>query len=362
MDPDHETNTRDVYARIVDRCDAGSPFAVAVVLQAQGSTPCPTGARAIFDATGLVCGTIGGGPVEAEAQRRAGMALQRSRLEIFDFNLEGGNPDDGTPICGGRLRVLIDPQASRHRTVYTAAAEARHQRCPGVLLTFLRGHTPEQVEMQFLQDPVTGQTIPAPGAEFVRSTLREEKSARFAGEEGDDKAPVEILVEPVVPRPRLLIVGGGHVGQAVAFQADFVGFETVVLDDREEFTRPERFPRGVQAFAGDMVQSLARFPLEKRTSIVILTRGHQLDAAVLAACVRTPAGYIGMIGSRRKISLMRQDFIDRGLATEKEFDRVHAPVGLNLGAVTVAEIALSIVAQLVAVRRRGKASRSLKGL
>ena len=155
----------------------------------------------------------------------------------------------------------------------------------------------------------------------------------------------------------LLIVGGGHVGQAVAAQASVVDFEVTVLDDRPEFTAPDLFPEGVATRCGTIAQEVAGFPFSPDTCVVIVTRSHRCDAEALAACLRQPAAYLGMIGSRRKVALMRQDFIESGKATAAEFDRVYAPIGLDIGSVTVPEIAASIVAQLIAVRRTGQAPR-----
>jgi len=163
----------------------------------------------------------------------------------------------------------------------------------------------------------------------------------------------EVLIEPVISRPVLLIAGGGHVGQAVAAQAIAVGFDVIVMDDRREFTRGDLFAEGVATRCGDVVDEIGKFDISDDTYIVIVTRGHQHDIDALRACIHSPAGYIGMIGSERKVSMIRKRFIESNVATAEEFDRVYAPIGVDIGALTVPEIATSIVAQLVAVRRRG---------
>lgn len=164
---------------------------------------------------------------------------------------------------------------------------------------------------------------------------------------------VQVLVEPVTPPPLLLIAGGGHVGQALARQGALVGFDVLVVDDRSEFTDPALFGPGVRTRCGDIARELARFPVAADTYIAIVTRGHQHDRAALAACIRSPAAYIRMIGSRRKVAMVRQDLLESGAATEAELGRVCAPIGLDIGAETVPEIAASIVAELIAVRRGG---------
>ena len=152
----------------------------------------------------------------------------------------------------------------------------------------------------------------------------------------------------------MLIVGGGHVGQAVAQQATWLGFDVTVLDDRTEFAQANRFPVGTKVICGQICGEVERFPKDKDSYIVIVSRGHRPDAEALDGCIHSEPAYIGMIGSRRKAGLLRKHFLESGLATEDEFDRVFAPIGLDIGAVTVEEIATSIMAQVVAVRRKGR--------
>jgi len=352
----------DLCRTVADAADRGEAFAVALVLEAEGSTPCKAGARAVLDARGAVRGTIGGGGVEAEAQRRAVEVLAGGCPVVFEFALEGGALRDHQPICGGRMRVLVDPTAARHRDAYAAAAEARHRRERGVLLTAVRGTAPPAVAVRFLAEGDIGAQAGFPGAEAVRAALeREEPALLVAAPAAATGERLEVLVEPLVARPVLVIAGGGHIGQALAAQAALVGFDVAVIDDRPEFASPERFPEGTVLRCGRAGEELAALPLGAETYVVIVTRGHQHDAEALAACLGRPAAYVGMIGSRRKVALMREAFLASGRATAAEFDRAYAPIGLDIGAVTVPEIATSITAQLVAVRRRGSAARMPAG-
>ena len=168
---------------------------------------------------------------------------------------------------------------------------------------------------------------------------------------------MRIFLSPVLPRPVLLIVGGGHVGQAVAVQANVVGFEIVVIDDRPEFTQASLFPAAAKTICSDPARALVELPLDRGTFVVIVTRGHQQDAAALRSCIGHNLAYIGMIGSRRKVPLLRRQFVESGWATPSQFDTVYAPIGLDIGARTVPEIATSIVAQLIQVRRTGSSLR-----
>lgn len=343
----------DLLRALVARAGEGRPFALAVVLKADGSTPCKAGAKAIVDAEGAIHGTIGGGRVEAETQRRAAEILGAGRALVLDFDLESGTVDRGDPICGGAMRILIDPGAAGHRAAYELAAATRDRRGRGVLLTTVAGAEPRDVTVEFLPEETIPDDLGFPGAESVRAALRREAAALFVSERA------EVLVEPLSPKPVLVIVGGGHVGQALAAQAGLVGFDLVVIDDRPEFTRPELFPDGTATRCGPIGEEVARFPFDADTYVVIATRGHRHDAEALAACLGRPAAYVGMIGSRRKVAMMRKEFVDAGRSTRVEIDRVYAPIGLDIGSVTVPEIAASVVAQLIAVRRCGTAPRIL---
>lgn len=354
-----------IHREIVEFIDTGRRFALALILKAEGSTPRDAGVKAIIDDTGKIFGTIGGGDVEAEAQRRAVEACKSGRPVVFDINLH--ESVDAGPICGGSMRVLIDPTVAKDRECYARAAEALEHRERGVLITTARIGAETEVAVEWY--PEAGGkngvqstrsrtdslgTVPIlPDAETVRSCLTREIVRLFVADSSEPDVSTEVLVQPVIPRPVLLIVGGGHVGQAVARQAVLIGFDVTVIDDRPEFANPARFPEGVTARCGDIAKKLADFPIGKDTYVVIVTRGHRHDAEALGACIHAPAAYIGMIGSKRKVGLIRKNIIECGVATEEDLDRVFAPIGLDIGAVTVPEIAASIVAQLTAVRRRG---------
>ncbi len=353
---DRDYRPTDVHRKAVEFAERGREFAVALVLKAEGSTPRKAGAKAVIDENGSIWGTVGGGKVEAECQRRAIEACKTKRPVIFDFYLEGAAATDDAPICGGTMRILIDPTAAKGRTTYSQVAEALQTRERGVLLTTIRTVKETEVTAQWFAEKSIPSDASFPGSEAIRSCLARETPQLFVEDSASPAARLEVFVEPVIPKPLLLIVGAGHIGQALALQATLIGFDVVVMDDRPEFTNPALFPDGVTTRCGDIAEEVANFPVAGDTYIVVVTRGHKHDAEALKACIHAPAAYIGMIGSRRKVALIRKDFIETGVATEEEFDRVFAPIGLDIGAVTVPEIATSITAQLIAVRRRGSPS------
>lgn len=348
----------DVYRAVVSCADRGIGFVVALVLRADGSSPCRAGARAVLGDGGIVlAGTVGGGAAESQAQRRSIEVLRQGRPQVMDFQLHGDDVEGAEPICGGRMRLLLDPTAAHSRVAYAEAVWARQRRERGLLLTMVAGSETLRVTVQFVTEAAVPTWCGFPGIATLQEALkREEPQLAILDSQGPTEH-LEVLVEPLLPKPRLLILGGGHVGQAVATQACLVGFDIEVIDDRPEFTRPDLFPGGTMTHCGPVEAQLARHSFGADTYVVIVTRGHQHDGAALRACIRQPVAYLGMIGSRRKVAILREDFLRSGWATAEEFDRVYAPIGLDLGSQTVPEIATSIVAQLIAVRRRGQAPR-----
>ena len=345
----------DIHQRVLEFIDSGRPFVVAVVLSAEGSTPREAAVRAVIDQTGKIYGTVGGGLVEAEAQRRAIEVCRTKRPEVFEMRFQGAGRADDMPICGGSMRILLDPTAAKDKACFAQAVEAARRRQRGVMLTTARSAKHVEVTSVWFPADQIPADVPFPGAANVRSCLARETPELFVETSGSPKAVTEVLVEPMIPKPLLLIAGGGHVGQAVALAADIAGFDATVIDDRPEFTDLALFPPQTKALCGDIPKEIAALATAGQTYIVIVTRGHKLDAQTLEVCIHAPVAYIGMIGSKRKVGLIRENFVGSGLATQEEFDRVFSPIGLDIGAVTVPEIAASIVAELIAVRRIGAA-------
>jgi len=169
---------------------------------------------------------------------------------------------------------------------------------------------------------------------------------------------VEIFVEPILPQPMLYLFCGGHVSMAVAKAANAAGFAIGVVDDREAFANPQRFPAAQEVFTS-YEDAFAKIQPNASTYLVIVTRGHKEDMRVLAWAARTEARYVGMIGSKRKVLSVYKALEKEGYKPE-EFERIYAPMGLEIGALSPEEIAISIVAELIAVRRNAAASAAHK--
>ncbi|HYL96981.1 MAG TPA: XdhC/CoxI family protein, partial [Terriglobales bacterium] len=165
---------------------------------------------------------------------------------------------------------------------------------------------------------------------------------------------LDIFIEPVLPVPVLYLFGAGHVAVNLYKVAHNAGFDVIVVDDRETYANRERFPEAREIHADDFDQTMAKLAPNESAYIVIVTRGHRDDMRVLRWAVQTPARYIGMIGSKRKVIAIYHELEKEGLSPEL-FERVHAPVGLDIGAVTPEEIAVAITAELIALRRYSEA-------
>jgi len=169
-----------------------------------------------------------------------------------------------------------------------------------------------------------------------------------------EPASVEVSVEPMLPPPRLIIVGAGHIAVPLAQLAKVLDFEVTVIDDRSRFASRERFPDADAVIVDDFRRAIEAQEITLWTYLVLVTRGHEHDEATLQRVVGSPAPYIGMIGSRRRVLLVFQRLAEQGVP-ERFIDRIYAPVGLDIGSRTPEEIALAILAEIVNVRRSGKA-------
>ncbi len=346
-------NSAEVFLKTKELIDNDESFAIALVLNSEGSTPRKAGARAIITRTGKIYDTIGGGAVESETLSRAVESCKSKKTFLFDFQLQGTDREDDVPICGGNMRILIDPLVDKHKNTFKQVAEAIKDRKKGIMLASINYTQDLQVDYQWFPHDSIPSNMGFPGLEKIYSCLQSE-TPEFVIESTKNLAVEKaVFVEPIIPKPLLVIAGGGHIGQALAIQADLVGFDIMVLDDRPEFTNPKLFPINATAIYGDIKQQLTKIPAEKNTFIVIVTRGHKNDAEALEVCINKPFIYIGMIGSKRKVTLIRDNFIQSGLCSSEQFDKIFSPIGINIGAVTVPEIASSITAELIAVRRKG---------
>jgi xanthine dehydrogenase accessory factor len=345
-----------IYASVAARLAKKRRFALAVIIGAQGSVPQGVGAAAIFTPRGLSEGTVGGGALEAAVGRKAAAALRRGRPLVAHFALGGETPAAGSPICGGRVGVLIDPRPESDASVFLRLGRSLAAHRGGVLVT--SGRVTASDGLVLRRDWIAAGSRSPSDRDIVKALAGGEarlvvfKAGSPSGPGGGEETGREFLfLEPVVPPERLVIAGAGHIGRAVCHLGRLLEFEVTIVDDRRAFANRKNLPDADRIIRADIGKALRSFPFDRDAFVVIVTRGHARDADALRACVRSEAGYIGMVGSRTKVGLMRREFLARGWATAREFDRVRAPIGLAIGSRTVPEIAVSIAAQLIQARR-----------
>jgi xanthine dehydrogenase accessory factor len=166
---------------------------------------------------------------------------------------------------------------------------------------------------------------------------------------------LNVFVEPILPQPRAIIFGAGHVSKSLSKVASLAGFATVIVDDREQFANRDRFPEADEVHAGEYENVFSQLQVTDSCYLVIVTRGHRDDLRVLRWAIHTPARYVSMIGSRRKVLGVMKELEKEGVPRHA-FDRLFAPMGLDIGAVSPEEIAVSVVAEMIAVRRNPSSS------
>ena len=340
-----------IYMRISEIVRKKQRFALAVVLEAKGSAPQGAGASALFTSKKLIAGTVGGGAIEADVRKKASSALRTAVPLVAGYSLKGKAAGE-SGICGGEVRVLIDPCPEKHQNVFDELARSLEAGRPGVLATMVIPRFGGRIALK--RDWIAAKARSALDNEIVDSFS--DGAPRLAKlRVGRDSGAAEeelLFIEPVFPPSRLVIVGAGHIGRAVSHLGRLLDFEVTVIDDRRQFADRKNLPDADRIIRADFAKALGTVPFTQDTYVVIATRGHEHDAEALRACVRSNAGYIGLVGSRTKIALMREEFLTKRWATLPQFDRIHGPVGLAIGSKTVQEIAVSIAAELARERQR----------
>ncbi len=345
---------RDLIRQLLDSIQSGQPVAYCRLVETRGSTPQKAGALMLVYEDGSQAGTLGGGCVEAEVKRRAIAVLGGGKATVCQFQLDSDYGWDDGLICGGRMQILVEPFSNTAAPVYFQKLGELTRQGRGLTEAIVFDAAASQLAAptSYLFDEhdelVMGQHqsnngIPVP--DLVRANLRplSDRPRPYAAH--------GIAYLPTLPRCRLVIVGGGHVGKAVAHLAAELDFDVWVVDDREEYVSEERFPTAERRIHGSIDHVLPNLDITRDTYCLIVTRGHNHDEQALYHLVNRSARYVGLIGSRRKIKMIFDDLLDEGIAAES-LSEVFAPLGIDIGSQTVPEIAVSICAELVSHRNR----------
>jgi len=346
---------KNIYASLCEELEKRRLLLATIVLT-EGSSPQVPGASALFSNKRLLAGTLGGGIMEAQAQVKAAELMQTGQSSLERFELYADTMSEEEAICGGVVTVLFDARPADNEAAFQKMLRSLNSRTAGVLSTSIRwsGGNIQRVSRSWIEKKKILDGKPGkqsmPFQKEIKKAFLSGKPVFLTSGEAREEERWQVYLEPQFPLCHLVIAGAGHVGQAVAHLGHLLDFEVTVMDDRPEFANKDIVPEADHIMVGDIGKSIAQIPKATDTYFVIVTRGHSHDADALKACIETEAAYIGMIGSGRKVALMRKKFIDEGWATPAQIDRVFAPIGIDIPSKTVQEIAVSIAAQLIQVR------------
>lgn len=345
-----------IYIHLFDMLEQGKQIILATVIGAEGSTPQVTGASALFSHKELLKGTIGGGVIEAAVQKNIFTTLEQKISYISAFKLDNDTDSEEGAVCGGKMKVLVDACPEKNKKAFQELYNSLINKKGGILGAWIED-LPEggvSVSRFWIEG---GKKVPAEGKKIFSffqinkgKLFSRGKPALYQGERKTGQKKGCLYLEPVFPAAQLVIAGAGHIGCALSHLGNLLNFEITVIDDRPEYANKIKLPAADRIIVSDIGKAVKNYLITPDTYLVIVTRGHQHDAAVLRACIGSEAAYIGMIGSAEKVKFVRHKFLEKGWATEEQLARVHAPIGLPIGSKTVEEIAVSIAAQLVKVR------------
>lgn len=335
-----------------DLLSAGEDLVYMVVLSKSGSAPSSADARMLMRADGSFIGTVGGGKVEADAQKRAAHVFKTRSAEEFAYELTSADVAGTEMICGGRVRLLLDfiegsPANAAVLRDVNAALKAGKKCYLAARLGAAGDSLHVPLRRMIAANGTTTDEFPL-APERLDALL--EKARRSIYPVLETIAGERFVVERCFVPSTVFVLGAGHVGQQVATVAKIADFRTVVLDDRSEYACHARFPDAdVVKVIDSFENSLQSFDINGDSYVVIVTRGHMHDKAALAQALRAKAGYVGMIGSRTKRDTIYKALLQEGF-TADDLARVHCPIGLDIGGGLPGEIAVSIVAEIIQVR------------
>jgi xanthine dehydrogenase accessory factor len=363
---------QELFQELLQELECGETVAMATIVRRKGSVPREVGAKMLVHRGGRISGTVGGGCGEAEVWRSALNVIDTQRPSTVQVDLTEEIAMESQGVCGGIFDVFIQPW---HNTLLPGQpgmqdfALAIQQTLEGeraiVLITIVAagGLWRSQVGQHMLvhEDGGTVGSLEFPALMPTSLTAQIVENAHHAVSvgkpyiekiSGPENSWAELFIEPFLPPPVLLIAGAGHIATPLASIAHLMRYSVSVTDDRASFASRERFPDAKRVLVGDIEETLRNYPITPRTHIVLVTRAHAHDVQGLRAIIDSPAAYIGMIGSQRRVWAVFKLLHEEGVPSEKLL-RVRAPIGLDLAGSTPEEIALCIMAEITMLRYGG---------
>ena len=350
---------KEVIQEAVKLLESSQPYVLATVVRTKGSTPQKPGAMLLVRQDGSGVGTLGGGCVEGDIWFAAKEILRRhGGPEFKDYYLNEDIAARDGLVCGGTMYFYLEPMRGPEDFLSLGqelldAYEGGDPVTLAMVVNVPQGATNLGAKLLLRHDGSVSGTL----GEDQLNTRAVEVAQRVAGlgvtEHFITHDGTEVFVEGFTTPPTLVMVGAGHVGKATADLAHMLGYRVFVVDDRAEFANAERFPYAEKIAVASYDQWATHLSINVNTFIVAATRGHRYDDMALESALTTRARYIGLLGSRRKTLMIYQRLLQDGIPIER-LRQVHAPIGLDIGALTPEELAVSIMSEVIMARRGGK--------
>jgi len=360
---------KEIHRGLKQVFDQNLEAALITVTSALGSTPRKPGTKMLVFADGSTVGTIGGGCGEAEAKWEAFNVIGVRTPKIYYLNMTADNAQEEGMVCGGIMGLFIDylgyqspveqtnlnknylsALESDYNPILVTVIEAVEERLIGKKL-FIKNNGEvlgdlglEDLNRVALEGAETG------GKKFYPLIVSLDSEFKLC-EPSIKKAAFRLLIEPPTTIVQLLILGAGYIAQPLVIMAEILGYEVTVVDDRPSFANSTRFNAAHRIICADFERALDVININSQTFVVILTKGSNSDKVCLRKVINQPAGYIGMMGSYRKVKALKAELEEEGVCREA-LQKLYSPIGLKIGAETPAEMAVSILCQLIKVQKR----------
>ena len=354
---------REIYQKISELFKENKVCVLATIITQAGSSPRGPGSKMIIMEDGSIVGSVGGGMLEGRVIEEGKKVFSTLTPSLIRQKMHGADIDANEMICGGDADIFIEPifpDNPVHVEIYNEIFGIVKRGGAGLLATVIdtKRWDSDQIPKMFVKS-LDGKTGSLLGIEEIEADLQANMKARidkfhpevvtYKDAEGND---LKVFVDPVISDPVVYIFGGGHVSKQIGPIAHLVGFSVVIVDDRAEFSNPVNFPYAKEVITSPFADVMEKLPVNESSYLIIVTRGHAHDNTVLTQALKTPAKYIGMIGSSRKRKIIYKNLLKQGF-TQEQLDAVHSPIGVEICAETPEEIAVAIVGELIKVRAGG---------
>ena len=346
---------KEVFNKALEELNDGNEFVVASVVKTSGSTPQKPGSKLLVKKDGKTIGTLGGGCVEGDIWFASKEILEKggkSKYQDYVLNEELA-ANDGL-VCGGTMYFLIDPfrknNADLNKKILNEIEKGYRGEFSLIVATIIDSNEKNEIGNKLVikdNGEIFGNISQKEFIQEISNNANELMT--FGNNKVIEINETKIFIEGITTDPAILIAGGGHVGKAIAPLAKASGFNVWVVDDRKDFANKERFPEAEKLINSNFDKAFEELPIRKNTFIIIATRGHNYDDIVLEQAVKTDAKYVALLGSKRKAILIYESLLKKGISEER-LKEVRSPAGLDIGARTPNEIAVSIVAEMISFR------------